>query len=191
MLLQGYDPSDGTFTGTSKFSNPAMEEAQQGDAIIVPDFDFVEDPDLYETDGLTFTLIDGWEAIKAERNLPFPDVPSAQAAKLEELATIRWRAEESGTTVGGTPIATDRTTQAKLTAAYVKASADSTYAIADWKFGTGVFGALEAATIIAAADAVEVHVQACFTNEASLSADVVAASSFSELDAIDLQVGWP
>lgn len=121
----------------------------------------------------------------------FPDVPSAQAAKLEELATIRWKAEESGTTVGGTPIATDRTTQAKLTAAYVKAAADSAYAIADWKFGSGVFGALDAATIIAAADAVEVHVQACFTNEASLSADVVAASSFSELDAIDLEAGWP
>jgi hypothetical protein len=68
MLLHGYNPNDGTFTGTSKFSNPVMEQAQKGAAIIVDDFDFAEDPDLYETDGQTFTLIAGWEAIKAERN---------------------------------------------------------------------------------------------------------------------------
>jgi|TARA_R110000796_G_scaffold100176_1_gene208790 hypothetical protein len=70
MLLHGYNPSDGSFTGTSKFSNPVMEEAQKGDAIIVDDFAFVEAADLYETDGQTFTLIAGWEAIKAERNQP-------------------------------------------------------------------------------------------------------------------------
>jgi hypothetical protein len=68
MLLHGYNSNDGSFTGTSKFSNSAMEQAQKGDAIIVDDFDFVEAADLYETDGQTFTLIAGWEAIKAERN---------------------------------------------------------------------------------------------------------------------------
>jgi hypothetical protein len=70
MLLHGYDPSDGSFTGTSKFSNPVMEQAQQGDSIIVDDFDFMEAPDLYRTDGVTFTLIGGWQAIKDARNLP-------------------------------------------------------------------------------------------------------------------------
>tara|TARA_R110000796_G_scaffold128932_2_gene244559 strand:- start:283 stop:843 length:561 start_codon:yes stop_codon:yes gene_type:complete len=77
MLLHGYNPSDGTFTGTSKFSNPVMEGAQKGDAIIVDDFDFAEAADLYETDGQTFTLIAGWEAIKAERNKP-PEPTVAQ-----------------------------------------------------------------------------------------------------------------
>jgi hypothetical protein len=141
-------------------------------------------------EGLAQWNENGWEVL-GQRPSAFPDVPSAKAAKLDELATIRWTKEEGGTTVGGTPIATDRTTQAKLTAAYVKAAADNTYAIANWKFDIGVFGTLNAATIIAAADAVELHVQACFTNEASLSASVLAASNFSELDAIDLQAGWP
>jgi hypothetical protein len=87
MLLHGYDPSDGSFTGTSKFSNPVMEEAQQGDAIIVDDFNFAEDHDLYETDGETFTLIDGWEAIKAERNQPpAPTVSNVITERARRLA---------------------------------------------------------------------------------------------------------
>jgi hypothetical protein len=191
MLLHGYNPSEGTFTGTSKFSNPIMEKAQKGNATIVNDFTFAEDPDLYTTDGVTFTLIEGWEDIKAERNLPFADIPSAKAAKLSELATIRWNAEESGTTFGGNPLATDRTTQAKLTAGYAKAINDPDFVIASWKFSAGVFGSLDATTIIAAANAVEAHIQACFTNEASLSANVLAAADFAALDAVDLTVGWP
>jgi hypothetical protein len=190
MLLHGYNPSEGTFTGTSKFSNPIMEKAQKGNATIVNDFTFAEDPDLYTTDGVTFTLIEGWEDIKAERNLPFADIPSAKAAKLSELATIRWNAEESGTTFGGNPLATDRTTQAKLTAGYAKAVNDTEYTIASWKFAAGVFGSLDATTIIAAANAVEAHIQACFTNEAALSADVLAAADFAALAAVDLTVGW-
>jgi hypothetical protein len=190
MLLHGYDPSDGSFTGTSKFSNPVMEKTQKGNATIVDDFTFAEDPDLYTTDGATFTLIEGWEDIKTERNLPFADVPSAKAAKLAELAEIRWNAEESGTTFGGNPLATDRTTQAKLTAGYAKAVNDPDFVIASWKFAAGVFGSLDATTIIAAANAVEAHIQACFTNEKTLSGDIIAAADFAELEAVDLTVGW-
>ena len=115
---------------------------------------------------------------------------AAKANKLDELATVRWNVEENGTTFGGNPLATDRTTQAKLTAGYAKAVNDPDFVIASWKFAAGVFGSLDATTIIAAANAVEAHIQACFTNEKTLSADVLAAADFAELDAIDLTVGW-
>jgi hypothetical protein len=114
----------------------------------------------------------------------------SKTAKLAKLATIRWNAEESGTTFGGNPLATDRTTQAKLTAAYTKAAGDPDYVIANWKFAQGVFASLDAATIIAAANAVEAHIQACFTNEASLSAEVLGTADFAALEAVDLTVGW-
>jgi len=65
MLLHGYNTSDGSFIGTSVFSNPVMEEAQKGDSITVDEFDFVEGQKLYKSDGVTFSLIDGWEIIKA------------------------------------------------------------------------------------------------------------------------------
>jgi hypothetical protein len=125
---------------------------------------------------------------KAEHEAAF--FAAAQVTKLSELATIRWVAEEGGTTCGGNPLATDRTTQAKLTAAYAKAVNNPDYTIADWKFASRVFAFLDASTIIAAANAVEAHVQSCFSNEAVLSADVIAAADFTALDAVDLTVGW-
>jgi hypothetical protein len=134
------------------------------------------------------TDADGVTTTKAEHEAAFFD--AAKAAKLAELATIRWDAEESGTTFGGNPLATDRTTQAKLTAGYAKAVNNADYTIAKWKFAAGVFSTLDAATIIAAASAVEAHIQACFTNEAALSADVLSAVDFAALDAVDLTVGW-
>ena len=88
-------------------------------------------------------------------------------------------------------MATDRTTQAKITAAYVKASADPGYAIAAWKFAPGLFAPLDAATIIAAADTMEAHVQACFANEAAITAQILAAETPEDLAAIDIEQGWP
>lgn len=122
---------------------------------------------------------------------PVLSLADSKTAKLAELAAVRWEREESGTTFGGNPLATDRTTQGKITAAYIDAKEDPTHVVPDWKFGPGVFGSLDAPTIIAAADAIKTHVQACFSHEAALSADIMAAADFDELSAIDLQAGWP
>jgi len=134
-----------------------------------------------------------WEVLADRPPLPpkYPDLATGKAARLQELADLRWQQEGSGTTMGGNPLATDRTTQAKLTAAYVKASADPAYTIADWKSGPGTFSPLDAATIMAAADAVEAHVQACFSNEAALSASILAATDMAALEAVDITTGWP
>jgi hypothetical protein len=139
----------------------------------------------------TPTIVDGASVFGwTVRDKTSDEFDEAKATKLSELATIRWDAEESGTTFGGNPLATDRTTQAKLTAGYAKAVNDPDFVIASWKFAAGVFGSLDATTIIAAANAVEAHIQACFTNEEALSANVLAAADFAALDAVDLTVGW-
>jgi len=114
-----------------------------------------------------------------------------QGGKQAALARRRWQAEEGGTTLGGQPLATDRTTQTKLTAAYIKASANAGYTIPAWKSGPGVFSSLNAAAIIAAADAIEAHVQACFANEAALSGEIEAATTIAELSAVDIEASWP
>ena len=81
-------------------------------------------------------------------------------------------------------------TQSKLTAAYVKAVADDGFQITAWKTGPGVFSTLTAASIIAAANAIEAHVQACFDNEASLSGEITDAADLAELAAVDIEGGW-
>jgi hypothetical protein len=143
----------------------------------------------YKATGSSLT----WDTQTVTRVYTTEAIPLAdlKAAKQSALARRRWQAEEGGTTLGGQPLATDRTTQTKLTAAYIKASADSEYTIPAWKSGPGIFSALDAATIIAAADAIEAHVQACFANEAALSGEIDAATTIAELSAVDIEASWP
>ena len=123
----------------------------------------------------------------------FPQMSFAEikSQKLQDLAARRYQAEVGGTTLGNTLIATDRSTQGKITAAYVKASVEPTYTIDSWKAPDKTFSPLDAATIIAIADAIEKHVQDCFSHEAVLTNQVTAATTGSELDAVDIGAGWP
>jgi hypothetical protein len=82
----------------------------------------------------------------------------------------------------GTVVKTDRESQALLTAAVLKAQDDPDYVV-NWKAKNGWFQ-LDAATLIAIADAVRAHVQACFDKERELQEKIMAATSIEELEAI-------
>lgn len=127
--------------------------------------------------------------------LPGPELTFAErrAAKLSALANRRWQAETGGIVVGGVSVKTDRESQGKLTAAYVKAMNDPGFAIANWKVAPGVFVQLDAAGIIAIGDAVTAHVQSCFDREVDLDAAIMAVADgdVAALDAIDIDTGWP
>jgi hypothetical protein len=113
----------------------------------------------------------------------------AKAAKLAEIASARYTAETSGVTINGATIATDRTSQAMITGAALKATQDETYAC-QWKTASG-FVSLAAAQIIAVADAVRDHVQGCFDQEATLAAQVEAAQTIDDLEGILWTTGEP
>lgn len=119
-----------------------------------------------------------------------PTLEDLRAAKLAELADRRWQAETGGTTVAGTPIKTDAESTGKITAAYVRASANPAFTVR-WKVDTGVFVTLDAATIIAIGDAVTAHVQACFDMEDTLTTAILAAEDAAALGDIDIEAGWP
>lgn len=79
-------------------------------------------------------------------------------------AARRWEIIESTRLdIGGCSVPTDKTTRDTLTAGYVKASANPSYQITDWKVGPGTYVTLTAPEIIAIADAVEAHVQVMFS----------------------------
>ena len=101
-----------------------------------------------------------------------------KSAKKVEIANARWQAEVSG--VNG--IRTDRESQSMITGAALKAMQDSEYAC-KWKTEAG-FVELNAAQILAIADAVREHVQGCFDREAELLALVEAATTPEEVEAI-------
>jgi hypothetical protein len=107
----------------------------------------------------------------------------AKAAKRAEIAAARYAAEIAGVTVSGVTVRTDRESQALITGAALKATQDAEYTCT-WKAESG-FVSLNAATIIAVADAVRAHVQACFDAEAAKCVLIDAAATVAEVDAVE------
>ncbi len=108
---------------------------------------------------------------------------AAKAAKKAVIAAARYAAEIAGVTVSGATIRTDRESQALITGAALKATQDAEYTCT-WKAESG-FVSLNAATIIAVADAVRAHVQACFDAEAAKCVLIDAAATVAEVEAIE------
>ena len=114
---------------------------------------------------------------------PAPTLAEMKEAKKAELALARYRAEVSGTEFGGVHIKTDRQSQSLITGAALAATQDPGYSVV-WK-AEGGFVTLTAEQIIAAAQAVRAHVEACFAREAELSSAVDAAKSTKAVRAIE------
>ena len=103
--------------------------------------------------------------------------------KKAEIAAARYSAEIVGIEYEGNLIATDRDSQALITGAALAATLDSAYTLR-WKMENGEFIQLTSSQIIAIAQAVRRHVQECFDKEATLVAQVEAATDKTALSAI-------
>lgn len=129
-----------------------------------------------------------------ERWFTAPGVQRPLAAckitRLTDLGALRYQKETGGIEIGEMQIATDRETQGVLTAARTLAKENPAYTV-NWKAALGLFVTLDAPTIISIADAVALHVQACFTREMELSNQIGAAANLDLLLDIDITTGWP
>ncbi|WP_288476365.1 DUF4376 domain-containing protein [uncultured Pseudomonas sp.] len=115
-----------------------------------------------------------------------PEPPSP--SKTEQLAAIaakRFTVETGGITVQGLPIDTSRDSQNLITGAALAADRDPAYSV-KWKTAAG-FVELSATQLLALADAVRKHVQACFNREADLAKAVDDGTYQTAM----LEQGWP
>ena len=120
-----------------------------------------------------YELVDGeWVA----------DLDAAKAAKKAEIAAARYVAEVAGVTVGGVVVRTDRESQALITGAALTATQDAAYSCT-WKSESG-FVTLDAATVLAVADAVRTHVQTCFDTEYAKCAQIDAAQTVEDVEVV-------
>lgn len=112
----------------------------------------------------------------------FNDLKSEKRA---EVAAARYVKETGGFDFNGVKIATDRGSQALLTAAVVTARFDPEFKT-KWKCDDGRFVTLDAMQLRAIGDAVTAFIESCFAHEAELCALVDAAQNAEELGAIDI-----
>lgn len=140
--------------------------------------------DLTEVDdALLAEVLAAWGDEPTIPDDPTPTFDELKTAKYDEIAAARYAAETGGCTVDGVTIATDRGSQALLTAAVVSARLDPEFKTR-WKCADGRFVALDAFQLRSIGDAVIAHVEACFAREGELCEQIDAAQTPEELDAI-------
>lgn len=137
------------------------------------------------------SLISAWHAAAEAIDNPPPPPPPTTEQLFAYAAAKRWQVETGGIAVPGFgTVRTDERTQGVLTAGYVKALANPQYEITDYKTPIqGVYATLTAPQIIALADAVEAHVQACFSANKAVDQAILAGTitTKAEIDAYT----WP
>jgi len=110
---------------------------------------------------------------------------AVKADRIAAAAALRWQTQTAG--IGG--FRTDPESQSLLTGATLQAMLDPAYTV-DWKTSAG-WVQLSAAQIIAAAQAVRAHVQACFDAERAHAQAIEALATAESVLAYDIDSGWP
>ena len=152
--------------------SPAHISARGGTVVAALTVTGITDYEILSGDGVTVGECNDTDVV----NYYKPD-------KKAEIAAARYTSEIAGIAYEGNLIATDRDSQSLITGAALAATLDSTYTLR-WKMENGEFIQLTSSQIIEIAQAVRGHVQECFDKEATLVAQVEAATDKTALSAI-------
>jgi hypothetical protein len=117
--------------------------------------------------------------VEAHLNPPQPPLSA------DDIAARRWKAETAGIDVGGMHIDTDDRSKTLINGSALKAMRNVNYTL-NWKTPDG-FVQIPAEQVLAMADAVADHVQACFDREDELLAALAIGTLTPEM----LEEGWP
>ena len=130
-----------------------------------------------------------YQAWLAAGNTATP-APAPSAADLTAYAaSVRYARETGGVTVSGQAIRADRDSRNLISGAVSLLGADTSLASVDFKAPTG-WVQIPRAQMIAIGLAVERYVQACFTAEQGVDADIAAGTAKTHAD-IDASTRWP
>lgn len=109
---------------------------------------------------------------------------------VNRVQTLRQDAEERGVDVNGNVFSTDISSQVKYVGILVYASMDKNYS-GTWKTVNNGFVTLDAAGVVVMCVYVMAYLQVCFAWEQYVLAQVDAATTVEQLQAIDLETGRP
>jgi hypothetical protein len=116
--------------------------------------------------------------------VPYPlTLEEVKHNKLVEIANWRWVRETSGVVLNGARIKTDRESQALINGAFASMQAGLITTV-DWKAANGQWLTLGLQEMTAIAQVVATHVQTAFSMERQMMAQVDAATTIEEVQAI-------
>lgn len=113
-----------------------------------------------------------------------------KAAKLADLAGIRWQRTQVFDYDGETDVPADSAMSAVI-GTIVGAQILNPEEPFIWKLKPGVFRSWYVSDVQTYGLAIREHIQACFGREAVLATMIDSAASVAALNAIDLLAGWP
>jgi hypothetical protein len=148
----------------------------------------------YQTQTYTETLTGQVVTVAYSSPSPVP-LADAKTNALTSLCTTRYAVQTGGATINGIRIKTDPDSLTLISGA--KAYVDTAVAAGNssitvnFKTSDGTFLSLNQTQVDSIAYAVAQHVQACFSREAALAAEIMAATDVAAIEAIDLSSGWP
>lgn len=124
-----------------------------------------------------------------EKPTPIRTATQARAEKLASLAARRYAEETGGIVVGGLSVATDRESQAMVNGAYSSLK-DGLILDTEWK-GSNGWMVVTLAEIQPIAQAVAMHVRACFANERVHTIAInTLPDDVARIDNYDITTGW-
>lgn len=119
---------------------------------------------------------------------PIPLEELRQARK-SAATDLRWQKETGGIVIAGVPVATDDRSKTLILGRRAQAQSDPDMTFR-WKAASGEWVELTGAQIIAIADAVADHVQACFDREGDLHDAIDTTETAEAVLAVNILAGW-
>lgn len=139
--------------------------------------------------GYTYTYDANTDVVVATPQIQYLDINTIKQLKINELADYRWNQQNAGTVFNDIPILTDDDSQSKILGIRLQTVIDPTYTV-NFKTAIGFF-TLDANTIAAVSDAVRLHIQNCFNNEATHLTNINALTDANSVINYDISTGWP
>lgn len=136
----------------------------------------------------------GWHRVGNIWGPPVPIKPPLEQRKIDMISSARakrWDVETGGVAFSGATIQSDEGSQARITGAVSLLDKDPSLTSIDWEAQPGIWVSIDKPAMTAIGIAVGRHVQACFSRFRVLSELIQAAEDDEDLDAVDINAGWP
>ncbi|WP_054312288.1 DUF4376 domain-containing protein [Mesorhizobium sp. 1M-11] len=181
MQVYHYDIGTKLLSGTSEAHPNPMREGE----FLIPAFATALMPPALAPNEAAKWVDDHWAIVPVVVD---PGTGTAQPIDLVGYAgDVRWRLEIGGTGMVvedmSIPIATDRDSQMKIFASRYQADRDPNFTV-NWKCPDGAWRILNASAILAASNAVLLHIKKCFDTE-QLVVQKIGAGEITTVPQVD------